>query len=72
MTERPDRSQDQPGGEDTQGLIEALEPDQLVAATARPLARRPLSIQIKTGLWALRFGVLALTGLVAYVFVSGL
>ena len=53
-------------------LIQALEPDQLVAATSKPLPRYRLSRNANVALWLLRIFVLLMTVLVAYTFVKAL
>ncbi|HEY6430801.1 MAG TPA: hypothetical protein VIZ17_02370 [Acetobacteraceae bacterium] len=54
------------------GLIEGLEPDQLVATSSRPLPPRQLSAAAKIGFWTLRGFVLLITALVVYSFVVSL
>jgi hypothetical protein len=49
-----------------------LEPDQIVAETARPLPRAHLSRRVVTGLWALRVFVLIASAMVIYTFVAQL
>jgi hypothetical protein len=56
-------------GEPDEDLIEALEPDQLVLAMDRPVARLRLSAGVSAGLWALRIGLLLISAMVVYVFV---
>ena len=59
--------------EHTEGdLLEGLEPDQLVAAAARPLPRYPLSRRGATLLWLLRIFALLVTAAVVYTFIEGL
>lgn len=53
-------------------LIQALEPDQLVAATSKPLPRYQLSHTANMALWLLRIFVLLMTALVIYTFVKAL
>jgi hypothetical protein len=53
-------------------LIQALEPDQLVAATSKPLPRYRLSHTANAALWLLRIFVLLMTALVIYTFVKAL
>lgn len=53
-------------------LIQALEPDQLVTATSKPLPRYQLSRNANAALWLLRIFVLSMTVLVVYTFVKGL
>ena len=55
-----------------QDLIDGLEPDQLVSATAKPLARMALTLRDDIGLWALRIFVLVMSGLVVYTFIRAL
>ena len=50
-------------------LIQALEPDQVVAAASRPLPRYRLSPASNVALWLLRVFVLLITILVVYTFV---
>jgi hypothetical protein len=50
-------------------LIESLEPDQLVAAVAKPLPRLRLSRPVLVALWAVRLFVLLISVLVVYTFV---
>lgn len=58
-------------GEPDEDLIEGLEPDQLVSAMDRPVARRHLGRGVSAGLWVLRVALLVVTGLVVYAFVVG-
>jgi hypothetical protein len=58
-------------GEPDEDLIESLEPDQLVSSMNLPVARRKLSRPVSAGLWALRLFLLAVSGMVVYVFVAG-
>ena len=58
-------------GEPNEDLIEALEPDQLVHAVNRPVARRRLSRGMDVALWALRIWLLVVAAMVLYVFVAG-
>jgi hypothetical protein len=53
-------------------LLFALEPDQLVAASSRPLPRYILGRAATLALWALRGFVLIITALVVYTFVRSL
>jgi hypothetical protein len=53
-------------------LIQALEPDQLVAATSKPLPLYQLSHAGNAALWLLRIFVLLITALVIYTFVKAL
>ena len=53
-------------------LIQALEPDQLVAATSKPLPRYQLGHTANVALWFLRIFVLLITALVVYTFVKAL
>lgn len=50
-------------------LIDGLEPDQIAAATARPLPRMELGRTANIGLWGVRIFVLAMSALVTYTFV---
>jgi len=59
-------------GEPPEDLIEALEPDQLVAARTREkVARRRFGPGLNAALWALRVFVLLLAAMVAYTFLHG-
>jgi hypothetical protein len=58
--------------ESPEPLVEYLEHDQLVADRSIPLPPARLSHRARIGLWALRISVLALGGMVIYVFVSAL
>jgi cytochrome c-type biogenesis protein CcmH/NrfF len=49
-----------------------LERDQLVAATAEPVPRAPLSRRAKVVLWALRVFVVLVSVMVVYTFVDRL
>ena len=53
-------------------LLFALEPDQLVAASSRPLPRYVLGSTATLALWALRGFVLIITTLVIFTFVRSL
>jgi hypothetical protein len=53
-------------------LIMHLEPDQLVAATAEPVALAPLGPRAKALLWALRVFVVLVSVMVIYTFVDRL
>ena len=53
-------------------LISALEPDQLVAATMRPLPRRKLSRGVLAMLIVLRVFILIAIPIVVYAFVHAL
>jgi hypothetical protein len=53
-------------------LIHALEPDQVVAATSRPLPPYRLSRGGNVALWLLRVFVLLITVLVVYTFIIAL
>jgi hypothetical protein len=53
-------------------LLFALEPDQLVAASSRPLPRYVLGRSANLALWALRGLVLIITALVVYTFILSL
>ncbi len=59
-----------PGGEPDP--LRYLEPDQLVADRARPLAQALLSRRASVGLWALRVLVLVLGAMVVVTFISQL
>jgi len=53
-------------------LIQALEPDQIVAVASRPLPRYQLSSAGNVALWLLRIFVLLITALVVYTFIIAL
>ena len=59
-------------GHPDEELVQAWEPDQLVAATSMPLPRYQLSRAANVGLWFLRIFVLFMTALVVYTFVKAL
>jgi hypothetical protein len=59
-------------GHPDEELIEALEPDQLVSATSKPLPRYELSPIANVALWLLRIFVLLMTALIVYTFVRAL
>jgi len=59
----------QPEGHHENQLIESLEPDQLVAAVAKPLPRLRLSCPVRIALWAVRGFVLMISALVVYTFI---
>ena len=58
-----------PEGHHESQLVESLEPDQLVAAVAKPLPRLQLSRFVLIALWAVRLFVLLISVLVVYTFV---
>ena len=58
-----------PEGDRESQLIESLEPDQLVAAVAKPLPRLQLSRTVRIALWAVRIFVLIISVLVGYTFI---
>jgi len=58
-----------PEGYHESQLIESLEPDQLVAAVAKPLSRLRLSRPVRIALWAVRVFVLTISLLVIYTFI---
>jgi len=58
-----------PEGHHENQLIEALEPDQLVAEVSKPLPRLRLSRSVRISLWAVRIFVLIISALVVYVFI---
>lgn len=58
-------------GEPDEDLIEALEPDQLFAATHEPLARKQLSAAANIGLWGLRTFLVVVAAGVVFAFVIG-
>ena len=53
-------------------LIQALEPDQVVSETSKPLRRYRLNRAANVALWLLRIFVLLMTALVIYTFVEAL
>jgi hypothetical protein len=53
-------------------LIEGLEPDQIVAASSRPLPRMHLTPGWRFAFWALRLFVLGIAALVIDVFIASL
>ena len=59
----------QPEGHHESQLIESLEPDQLVAAVAKPLPRLRLSRPVRIALWVVRSFVLMISALVVYTFI---
>jgi hypothetical protein len=59
-------------GHPDEELIQALEPDQLVSETSKPLPRYQLNRITNAALWLLRIFVLAMTALVVYAFVRAL
>jgi hypothetical protein len=59
-------------GHPDEELLFALEPDQLVAASSRPLPRYALSRAANLALWLLRGFVLIITALVVYTFILSL
>jgi hypothetical protein len=59
-------------GHPDEELIQALEPDQLVSATSKPLPRYQLNQIANVALWLLRIFVLLMTALVVYAFVKAL
>jgi len=59
----------QPEGHHDSELIDSLEPDQLVAAVAKPLPRLRVSRPVRIALWVVRIFVLIITALVVYTFV---
>ena len=61
-----------PEGDRESQLIESLEPDQLVAAVAKPLPRLQLSRTVRIALWAVRIFVLIISVLVVYTFIAQL
>jgi len=58
-----------PEGHHESQLIESLEPDQLVAAVAKPLPRLRLSRPVRIALWAIRIFVVIISVLVVYTFI---
>jgi hypothetical protein len=56
----------------TDGLIEYLEPDQLVAETDRPVARAQLSSTASAALWVLRLFAVVVGLMVIYTFIAHL
>jgi hypothetical protein len=63
---------DQRGEASHEELVMHLERDQLVAATAEPVPRAPLSRRAKVVLWALRVFVVLVSVMVVYTFVDRL
>ena len=63
------KAQIQPEGHHESQLIDSLEPDQLVAAVAKPLPRLQLSSPVRIALWAVRIFVLIISSLVVYTFI---
>jgi hypothetical protein len=59
-------------GHPDEELIQALEPDQLVSETSKPLPRYQLRQIANLGLWLLRVFVFLMTALVIYTFVKAL
>jgi hypothetical protein len=59
-------------GHPDEELIHALEPDQLVSETSKPLPRYQLDQIANVALWLLRIFVLSMTALVVYTFVKAL
>jgi hypothetical protein len=59
-------------GHPDEELIQALEPDQLVSQTSKPLPRYSLSKVANAALWLLRIFLLLMTTLVVYTFVKAL
>lgn len=59
-------------GEPEEDLVEALEPDQLVAAMETRVSRRDVGGWVRVALWALRVLLLLLTAMVAYAFAVSL
>jgi hypothetical protein len=59
-------------GHPDEELIQALEPDQLVSETSKPLPRYQLSPITNVALWLLRLFVFLMTALVVYAFVKAL
>jgi len=53
-------------------LIAALEPEQLVADTSRPVARRRLTPRSSAAMWALLAFAIVLSAMVLYAFVAQL
>jgi hypothetical protein len=49
-------------------LVDGLEPDQLVAASSKPLPRMTLTPSVRALLWILRLFVLVIGALVVYTF----
>ena len=72
IPDAPEESEYRPEGHYESQLIEALEPDQLVAAVAKPLPRLRLTPPVRIALWAVRIFVLIISMLVVYTFVATL
>ncbi len=68
----PIKNEYQPEGHHEGQLIEALEPDQLVAVVSHPLPRLRLSHPVSIALWGLRVFVLIISLLVVYTFMVNL
>ena len=56
-------------GHPDHALIDGLEPDQIVAAAARPFGRYRASRSVTALLWAVRVFVLLIAAMVVYTFV---
>jgi len=65
----PHKTEYRPEGHYETQLIQSLEPDQLVAAVAKPLPRLQLSRSVVIALWAVRIFVLIISVLVVYTFI---
>ena len=65
----PHETEYRPEGHYETQLIQSLEPDQLVAAVAKPLPRLQLSRSVVITLWAVRIFVLIISVLVVYTFI---
>lgn len=59
-----------PEGHPESELINALEPDQLVATSSVPLPPMRLSRRVKALFWVLRMFALVISGLIVYIFVE--
>ena len=65
----PHETEYRPEGHYETQQIQTQEPDQLVAAVAKPLPRLQLSRSVVITLWAVRLFVLLISVLVVYTFV---
>ncbi|RZM20064.1 MAG: hypothetical protein EOP67_55525 [Sphingomonas sp.] len=57
------------GGHPDHALIDGLEPDQTVAAAARPFGRYHASRSVTALLWAVRVFVLLIAAMLVYTFI---
>ena len=68
----PNETEYRPEGHYETQLIQSLEPDQLVAAVAKPIPRLQLRRSVVIALWAVRLFVLLISVLVVYTFIMKL